>query len=58
MTQVLQKQGSIKKPYIGKNLESTKFVIIPWNPSGIHWILLAVNVDSRKLLRLDPMEQP
>ena len=56
-TQLLQRQESINRLWINKT-ENTTFVFIPWNPSGMHWILLAVHVISRKLLYLDPIEQP
>ena len=55
---LLQKHSCIKRLRNGIDLGSKKLMFIPWNPNNMHWILLAVDIDQKKLLYLDPMERP
>ena len=55
---VLQNGGSITKMWKGIKLHETKFILMHWNPSGSHWILLVVDILQRTLIYLDPLEQP
>lgn len=46
---------SVKLLWSNENLSDIKLVLIPFNPSGIHWVLIVLNIDSDEILILDPM---
>ena len=37
------------------DLSDKNIILIPFNPSNIHWVLVVVNIRSRKVILLDPL---
>ncbi|XP_076810703.1 uncharacterized protein LOC143453306 [Clavelina lepadiformis] len=52
---LMQNFQRTKQLWEGKSFRDKKYVFIPWNPDGLHWILLAVDVVKSALLYLDPL---
>jgi hypothetical protein len=47
--------SSTWKLWSNKSIEEKDFVFIPWNPTGNHWVLFALDVERNALLYLDPL---
>ena len=58
VAEILKRKGSIKRLWADQQLDNKQMLFMPWNPSGCHLILLAVNIRQQLLLYLDPMELP
>nr|CAB3262918.1 uncharacterized protein LOC100185158 [Phallusia mammillata] len=53
---LLQQDMAVPELWQDETINGKKYIFVPWNPTGAHWILLAVDVVKRTLMYLDPMQ--
>ncbi|XP_078489761.1 uncharacterized protein LOC100185158, partial [Ciona intestinalis] len=54
IAEVMKHGGSIGQLWQNVNLNDKALAFIPWNPRGLHWVLLVIDIKQHKLLYLDP----
>nr|XP_026691884.1 uncharacterized protein LOC100185158 isoform X2 [Ciona intestinalis] len=54
IAEVMKHGGSIGQLWQNGNLNDKALAFIPWNPRGLHWVLLVIDIKQHKLLYLDP----
>ena len=53
---VLQKNAPCGRLWKDEDVTLKKFIVAPWNPTNYHWTLVAVDLQLRKVLYLDPLQ--
>nr|XP_009859582.2 uncharacterized protein LOC101243210 isoform X1 [Ciona intestinalis]XP_026691885.1 uncharacterized protein LOC101243210 isoform X1 [Ciona intestinalis]XP_026691886.1 uncharacterized protein LOC101243210 isoform X1 [Ciona intestinalis]XP_026691887.1 uncharacterized protein LOC101243210 isoform X1 [Ciona intestinalis]XP_026691888.1 uncharacterized protein LOC101243210 isoform X1 [Ciona intestinalis]XP_026691889.1 uncharacterized protein LOC101243210 isoform X1 [Ciona intestinalis]XP_02669189 len=54
IAEVMKHGGSVSQLWQNGNLNDKALAFIPWNPRGLHWVLLVIDIKQHKLLYLDP----
>jgi Ulp1 family protease len=57
VAQALLQSRSIKLVWGKEDLDCIKLVLVPCNPSGVHWILLVIDVEKGNMMVLDPINE-
>jgi len=52
---LLQRGASVKVQSADEVIGGKRFLFVPWNATGGHWLLLAVDLPNRALFYLDPV---
>ena len=53
---VMQKGVPCGQLWKDVNIFLKKFIIAPWNPTDYHWTLVAVDLQEKKIIYLDPLQ--
>jgi len=56
IAQILENGSSIHRLWKDVSFCNKKWLFMPWNPTRVHWILIAVDLVQQKMIFLDPKE--
>ena len=48
---------SLRLLWSDKDISNTHLVLVPYNPNGLHWVLIVLKVQEKKIVILDPMSR-
>ena len=51
----MQKGLPCGRLWVGEEITTKDFILAPWNPTDYHWTLVAISVQRKQILYLDPM---
>ena len=51
----ISRGSSFRRLWNGQNIQFAEKILVPFNPSGFHWILLVLDIKERSVTVLDPM---